>query len=143
MERSQWLPAYINQIYVKDETSQQKDGGRLSSREYLLPLKDGRNAIVCKSLFLSTLGLESDGMMTEMVRAQRQSYEGAIAPIEDRRGRYPPSNNCDAEVIRQHKNSYNLAISQYKRNNSPYKWYLNPESSRKEIYKILRKQREQ
>ena len=34
-------------------------------------------------MFLSTLGLKSDGIITEMVPAQRRSYDGA--PIEDRR----------------------------------------------------------
>ena len=64
-------------------------------------------------MFLSTLGLKSDGMITEMVRAQRQSYDGAIAPVEDRRGSHLPSNKCDAEVIRLHINSYNPAITSY------------------------------
>ena len=41
------LLAYINQIDIKNKTSQQKDGGRLSSFEYLLPLKDGKNVIAC------------------------------------------------------------------------------------------------
>ena len=79
--------------------------GRLSSREYLLPLKDSKNVIVCRSMFLSTFGLKSDGMITEMAHAQRQSYDGAITPAEDRRGSHPPSNKCDAEVIRLHINS--------------------------------------
>ena len=56
-------------------------------------------------MFLSTLNLKSDGMITEMVHAQRQSYDGAITPAEDRRGK------CDAEVIRLHINSYNPSIS--------------------------------
>ena len=77
------MAAYINQVDVKNKTSQQKDGGRLSSRENLLPLKDDKNVIVCKSMFLSTLDLKSDGMITKMVRAQRQSYDGAIAPGQD------------------------------------------------------------
>ena len=74
-------------------------------------------------------------MITEIVCAQRQSYDSAIAPVEDRRGSHPPSNNCDAEVIRLHINSYNPAISHYKRKNAPYKRYLNPELSVKEMYK--------
>ena len=114
-ERRQWLAAYINQVDVKNKTSQQKDGGRLSSREYLLPLKDGKNVIVSRSMFLSTLGLKLDGMITEMVHAQRQSYDGAITTAEHRRGSQPPSNKCDAEVIRLNINSYNPAISHYKR----------------------------
>ena len=120
------VAAYINQFDVKNKASQQKDGGRLSSREYLLPLKDCKNVIVRRSIFLSTLGLKSDGMITEMVHAQRQSYDGVITPAEDRRGSHPPSNKCDAEVIRPHINSYNPAISHYKRKNAPYKRHLNP-----------------
>ena len=72
-------------------------------------------------------------MITEMVCAQRQSYDDAIAPVEDRRGSHPPSNNCDAEVIRLHINSCNPAISHYKCKNAPYKRYLNPELSIKEM----------
>ena len=134
-ERRQWLAAYIDQVDVKTKTSQQKDSARLSSSEYLLPLKDGKNVIVCKSMFLSTLGLRSDGMITEMVRAQPQSYDGAIAPTEDRRDSHPPSNNYDAEIIRLHINSYNPSISHYKRKNVPNRRYLNPELSIKEMYK--------
>ena len=134
-ERRQWLAAYINQVDVKNKTSQQKDGGHLSSREYLLHLKGSNNVIVCKSMLLNTRGLKSDGTKTEMVLAQSQSCDGAIAPIEDRRGSHPPSNKCDAEVIYFYINSCNPAISHYKRKNAAYKRYLNPELSTKEMYK--------
>ena len=40
-------------------------------------------------MFLSTLGLKSDEVITEMVHAQRQSYDGAIAPVEDRKSSHP------------------------------------------------------
>ena len=93
-----WLAAYINQVDVKSKTSQQKDGHWLLFREYLLSLKEGKNVIVCKSMFMSTLGLKSDGMITEMVRAKRQSYDGSIAPIEDRWDSHPSSNKCYEEV---------------------------------------------
>ena len=72
-------------------------------------------------MILSTLGLKLDGMITEMVRTQRQSYDGVIAPVEDCSGSYLPSNKCDAEVIFLHINSYNPASSHYKRKNAPYK----------------------
>ena len=86
-------------------------------------------------MFLSTLGLKSDGMTTEMVRAQRQSYDGVIAPFEDRRGSHLPLNKCDAEVIRLDTNSYNPSVSHYKRKNAPIKRYRNPDLSIKEMYK--------
>ena len=55
-------------------------------------------------MFLSTLGVKSDRMVTEMVLAQSQSCDGATTPIEDRRGSHPPSNKCDAEVIHLYTN---------------------------------------
>ena len=141
-ERCQWLTAYINQVGVKNKTSQQKDGDQLSSREYLLTLTGGNNVIACKSMFLSIFGLKSDGMITEMVLAQSQSCDSAIAPIEDRRGSHPLSNNCDAEVIYLHINSYNPTISHYKRKNAAYKRYLNSELSITKMYKNFSESKE-
>ena len=43
-------------------------------------------------MFLSMLGLKSDGVITEMVCAQLQSYDGAIALNENRRVNHPPLN---------------------------------------------------
>ena len=141
-ECRQWLAAYINQVHVKNKTSQQKDGGWLWSREYLLPFKGDKNVTVCKSMFLSTLGLESDGMITKMVHAQRQCSDGAIAPIEDRRGSHPTSNKCDTEVIPLHIISENPAIIYYKRKNALCKRYLNPELSIKKMYKNFSENKE-
>ena len=107
-----------------------------------LPLKDSKNVIVCKSMFPSIPGLKSDGMITEMVRAQRQSCDSAKAPIEHCSGRHPPFNKSDAEVICLLINSYNAAISHYKHKNSPYKQYLNPELSIKEMYKKFSENKE-
>ena len=87
-------------------------------------------------MFLSTLGLKTDGMITEMVHAQRQGYDDAIAPAEDRRGSHPPSNKWEAEVIRL------LINSLYKRKNAPHKRYLNPELSIKEMYKNFSENKE-
>ena len=71
-----------------------------------------------------------------------QVSDGAMAPVEDCRGSHLPSNKCDAEVIRLHVNSYNPAISHYKRKNAPYKRYLNPELSIKEMYKNFSENKE-
>ena len=56
-----------------------------------------------------------------MVRTQRQSYDGAIAPRQDRRGSHLPSNTCDAEVIPLHINSYQPLINHHKHKNAPCK----------------------
>ena len=93
-------------------------------------------------MFLSTLGLKSDEVITEMVHAQRQSYDGAIAPVEDRKSSHPRLNKCDAEVICLHLNSDNPPISHYKHKNVPYKWDLNSELSIKEMYKNVSENKE-
>ena len=72
-------------------------------------------------MFPSIPGLKSDGMTTEMVHAQRQSYDSAKAPIDHYRGCHPPLNKSDTEVIRLLTNSYNPAISHNYCKNSPYK----------------------
>ena len=66
--------------------------------------------------------------------------DGAKAPIEDRRGTLPPSNECYAEVIRLYINSYNPAISHYKSKNAPCKQYLNLELLIRKCTKLVRKQ---
>ena len=58
-------------------------------------------------MFLSTLEVKSDGVITELARAQSQSYADAIAPLEDRRDKHPASHKCDTQAIRLHINSYN------------------------------------
>ena len=84
-------------------------------------------------MFLSTLGLRSNGMITKMVRAQRQRYDGAIAPGQDCRGSHLPLNTCDAEVILLHINSYKPLTNHYKSKNAPCKRYINPKLSIKQM----------
>ena len=110
------------------------------SREYLLPLKDSKNIIVCKPMFLSTLNLKSHGMITEILPTQRQSYNGAIAPSHDCRVSRPPWNKCDADVILLHIKSYNSVCSHYKLKNAPYKSKI---VNKENVRKLSRKQRKQ
>ena len=77
-----------------------------------------------------------------MLHAQRQSYNGAITPIEDRSGHHPSSNKCDPEITLLPINSYNPPISHYKLKNAPYKRFLNPELSIKEMFKNFSENKE-
>ena len=56
-------------------------------------------------MFLRTLGLKTDGMVTQLLKAKRRSYEDNIAPINDRRGKHEVYENhkADYEAIRYHK----------------------------------------
>ena len=61
---------------------------------------------VCKLMFLRTLALKSDGMITKMVRAQRENYEETIARIEYRRVNYPPSNRSQSHANKFEKSGH-------------------------------------
>ena len=79
-ERRQWLATYILEADVKRRKSEfiETDGEHVQtsrrsfSRTYSLPLQTGTTATVCKTMFLSTLGMKYDGMVTELSRAKRR-----------------------------------------------------------------------
>ena len=85
-------------------------------------------------MLLIKLELKSDGIITELIQAQSQSYADAIALIETRMGKHTASHNCDTEAISLRINSYKPSISHYKRNDAPNKRYLNRDIWIKSIY---------
>ena len=91
-------------------------------------------------MFLSTLNLKSHGIITKMVPAQGQGYNGAIAPSQDCRISHLPWNKCDAEVILLYINSYNPVCSHYKFKNAPYKCKI---VNKRNVRTLSRKQRKQ
>ena len=128
-ERRQWFDSNITEKSVKQHTASNKENMRKSSLKYKLPSQQGVKIDVCKTMFLRTLGLKTDGMVTQLLKAKRRSYEDNIAPINDRRGKHEVYENhkADYEAIRYHINSYKPSISHYTRVNAPNRRYLNPE----------------
>lgn len=75
-------------IYTKnDDTS-----GRKFSREYYLPVENGRDEKVCKDFFKLIFFL-SDGRISRLVKSKMVSN----TPPRDKRGRHTPSNKTDNE----------------------------------------------
>ena len=124
----------MNRTHVNQRKVESNQSRWSSSREYFLPLRDGKTTRVCKSMFLSTLGLKSDAMIVELAPAQSRSYADAVASIEDRRGKHPASHKCDTKATHRRINSYNPSISHCKCKNAPNKRYLNPKMSIKSMY---------
>lgn len=88
---------------------------------------------VCKAFYMSTLGMKTNGYITEFVKCQRKY---PIISFRERRG------GCrvfDADEERQniiaHIDSYNPQISHYKRNHSPNRRYLNSELSIRDMWR--------
>ena len=87
----------------------------------------GENIPVCKTFFLSTLGLNSDKMIKTGIAKRKGSF---IKIIPDQRGRRQPPhklNDTTTEVIKNHIYSYGPFISHYRRAHAPNRLYLSPE----------------
>ena len=95
---------------------------RSSSLWYTLPQADGIKLTVCKRMFLSTLGLKTDGMITEFQRAK----ESTKPVIQDCRGQSAPPNKVQHDVVREHINSYHPAVSHYNLAHTPNRRFLEP-----------------
>lgn len=89
------------------------------SRFYYLP-KNNEEINVCRTFFLNTLGHKNDSVITELSRAiKRKALYGDVK--ENRGGKKP---KIDRNPIELHINSYNPAVSHYRRSNAPLAKYL-------------------
>ena len=77
---------------------------------------------VCKVMFLRTLELKTNGMITEFVR--RKIIREVETLIKDNCGKAVPKTKLDKYLIWKHIMSYHPQISHYKSQNAPYKRYL-------------------
>jgi hypothetical protein len=124
-ERRNFLDSYINIVHVKrrrgDTTA--PDFRRTMSFWYTLPHSDGVKLTVCKQMFLHTLGLKTDGIVTEFVRAKLKA-DVSTPLTKDNRGQNAPSNKIDREEVRKHIDSYHPQTSHYMREHAPHRRYL-------------------
>lgn len=130
-ERRQWLDSYIKLSDVGRRTNNGMDleFKRKRTLLYSLPEMDGTCKHVCKKMFMATLGLKSDGIITEFVSTKTSTAAGAITPTSDGRGKSTPNNKKDKDVIRHHINSHHPVSSHYTRENAPNRRYLEPHLS--------------
>ena len=86
--------------------------------------------IVCKDMFLRTLGYKYDTVITKMFGAMPT---GSIKPVKDQRGRHKPKHAFSLNIIE----SFKPMISHYRRNHAPLRRYLPPELSPKVMHEHL------
>ena len=84
---------------------------RSHSLYYSLPLLVSKES-VCKVLILRTLGLKTDGKITEFVRPKETGEVGTL--IKDNCGKAAPKTKLDKDLIRKHVMSYHPQIRHYK-----------------------------
>ncbi|CAG9795762.1 unnamed protein product [Diatraea saccharalis] len=100
-------------------------------RYYHLPGKDKDLVPVCKRFFLDTLGLRTDGSITELSKALKKGQLYASLAGEKRGGKRKEINK---NLLQEHILSYKPAVSHYRRHNSPFTKYLPRELTIREMY---------
>lgn len=121
-ERRLWLDSHIN-IYTVKRHRGKSLTKRKHSLTYTLP-KGTEKIAVCKKMFMKTLGMRTDGMITKFVNAKERSNKDAMPMNVDQRGKTSPPNKANEEAIRSHINSYHPQLSHYNLMHSPNRRYL-------------------
>lgn len=106
------------------------------SREYYLPVNDGKEEIVCKSFFKQVL-LVSDGRITIVVKSKTISK----SPPQDKRGKHTAYNKTEILKVLEVKNFINLFPcyeSNYSRMKNLERKYLSPSLNIKIMYKLYK-----
>ena len=126
-ERRQWLDSYIKISDVQRRRVNSNDSFRKNrTLTFSLPKPDATVQRVCKKMFMNTLGLTYDSVISEFVKAKLRHEDGSIAPVQDRRGKRTPPNKIDTDIIVKHIESYQPAVSHYRREHAPNRRYLEP-----------------
>ena len=101
---------------------------------YHLPLFNGEPVSVCRTMFLRTLGLKSDGMLTAFRRRLR-AQTGEL--FKDHRGGNHGRNRGVKETIRHHIFHFHPMQSHYTRMHAPRRRYLSKSLCIRKIWKGL------
>ena len=132
-ERKIWFQSMIKEIAIARMT--EGSTRRKTTLTYNLPTVTGRNKLVCKTMFLRTLGMATDGQITSFLKARNKTLEEKIAPLDDKHGKHPAAHKADSEKIREHINSYHRVVSHYAREKAPNRRYLYPDLSIQVMWK--------
>jgi len=106
------------------------------SREYYLPVNDGKEERVCKSFFKQVF-LVSDGRISRLVKSKTDSK----SPPQDKRGKHTPYNRTENLKVLEVKNFINLFPcyeSHYSRMKNLERKYLSPDLNIKIMYKLYK-----
>ena len=135
-QRRLFLDAHIEQCEIKVRRQEAKSSSRKVSLKYYLsvPVESEikfEKMRVCKTMFLHTLGLKTDGMITSHCNAKRQSQEGVAKTLDERgvvaRGKLEEQKMETEAVVIKHINSLNPVVSHYNLTHTPNRRFLPPD----------------
>ena len=95
---------------------------RKYSLEYSLPTDESERERVCKVMFLHTIGVKTDGLVTKFLGAKRT--RGTEPSLADGRTRSRVHSRWQEDLIKRHINSFHPQISHYRLLHAPKRRYL-------------------
>ena len=125
-DRMAWMYGAIDQTNKLCDTVA---GKRSTTREKKRTYKLKVNVIVCKDMFLWTLGYNYDTVVTKIPTSTK--------PVKEKRGKHKPKRAFSQDMlaaIDDHIESFKPMISNYRRAHASLCWYLPPELSPKVMY---------
>ena len=128
-EKRTWILQSIAVEGIKRRRADESSSRRSKSRKYNL-----NGEVVCKVMFMSTLGYIHDKFITVALNSNF---------AEDRRGshshEYHSTQDVDKAFMEDHINSFEPGISHYRRCHAPNRQYLDPSLSIAELYRSYEK----
>lgn len=98
VQRAMFLMGHVKRTGVQRKTVNSLSRRKFTMKYTMFNSKDvGVN--VCKLFFLGTFGFQSDKVVTRLFM---KNNVGALIPEDDMRGKHPPANKIDAQVVRDH-----------------------------------------
>lgn len=142
-EKRLFIDSLVKQQGVKVKVQEASISTRNFSLLYFLPTPNAADNIVnevqvCKTMFLHTLGMKTDGTITSHFKTKRNS-SGNVKTLDERgaaaRGIKTTNKLKTEDKVIQHINSYHPVVSHYNLNHAPNRRYLPSELTIMSLWK--------
>ena len=120
----------LSQPNESNRRNRPKKGNKERQRcvNYYLRNSAGQRVRVCKSMFLRTLGLKSDGRITSYLH-------NLTNPLKDNRGSFTKHPQANYGAVIRHINSFHPQVSHYTQLHAAWRRYMDPALSIRKLYK--------
>ena len=139
-ERVSWLGSAIQtKSPARPQNLTKQLRSRQDTRVYTLSSLNCESITLCKTFFLSMLGLNSDQMIKTALAKMKGNF---IRSVPDKRGRHEPIHKLSDSVvacIKNHIMSFGPSINHYRREHAPNRFYLSPEFTIKSMFDDFRR----
>lgn len=120
-EKRNFVSSYVTSSEVKRHRA--GESRRNKTLRYFFKCRSGDRVEVCKLFFLSTLGYNknNDRIVQDCFTGDTQKI---ISHTSSKQGKHTKTPKIDRDVIKAHVETFNPAVSHYRREHAPHKRYL-------------------